>query len=100
MGHRSTGGPLAQFAFRAPPALEMQRILNTELLLIPMIETPQAVENAESIAAVEGIDALLIGTNDLALEMGIAGQIGHDRVQNAYRQVAPGWRRTSHNLSM
>jgi 4-hydroxy-2-oxoheptanedioate aldolase len=93
MGHRSTGGPLAQFAFRAPPALEMQRILNTELLLIPMIETPQAVENAESIAAVEGIDALLIGTNDLALEMGIAGQIGHDRVQNAYRQVAQACRR-------
>jgi len=93
MGHRSTGGPPAQFAFRAPPALEMQRILNTELLLIPMIETPQAVENAESIAAVEGIDALLIGTNDLALEMGIAGQIGHDRVQNAYRQVAQACRR-------
>jgi 2-keto-3-deoxy-L-rhamnonate aldolase RhmA len=93
MGHRSTGGPPAQFAFRAPPALEMQRILNTELLLIPMIETPQAVENAESIAAVEGIDALLIGTNDLALEMGIAVQIGHDRVQNAYRQVAQACRR-------
>ena len=93
MGHRSTGGPPAQFAFRAPPALEMQRILNMELLLIPMIETPQAVENAESIAAVEGIDALLIGTNDLALEMGIAGQIGHDRVQNAYRQVAQACRR-------
>ena len=93
MGHRSTGGLPAQFAFRAPPALEMQRILNMELLLIPMIETPQAVENAESIAAVEGIDALLIGTNDLTLEMGIAGQIGNDRVQNAYRQVAQACRR-------
>jgi 2-keto-3-deoxy-L-rhamnonate aldolase RhmA len=87
MGHRSTGGAPAQFAFRAPPAAEMQRILNAELLLIPMIETPKAVENAEAIAAVEGIDALLIGTNDLALEMGIAGQLGHERVQNAYRRV-------------
>ena len=47
MGHRSTGGAPAQFAFRPPAALEMQRILNTELMLIPMIETPQAVENAE-----------------------------------------------------
>jgi 2-keto-3-deoxy-L-rhamnonate aldolase RhmA len=100
MGHRSTGGPPAQFAFRAPPALEMQRILNTELLLIPMIETPQAVENAESIAAVEGIDALLIGTNDLTLEMGIAGQIGNDRVQNAYRQVAEACRRHNKIFAM
>ena len=88
MGRRSTGGAPAQFAFRAPPAPEMQRILNAELLLIPMIETPKAVENAEAIAAVDGIDVLLIGTNDLALEMGIAGQLSHERVQNAYRRVS------------
>jgi len=100
MGHRSTGGPSAQFAFRPPAALEMQRILNKELLLIPMIETPQAVDNAESIAAVEGIDALLIGTNDLTLEMGIAGQVGHERVQNAYRQVAEACRRHNKIFAM
>jgi len=93
MGRRSTGGPSAQFAYRAPPAIEMQQSLNRELLLIPMIESPQAVDNADAIAAIEGIDALLIGTNDLALEMGIAGQIGHDRVQSAYRQVAEACRR-------
>ena len=93
MGHRSTGGAPAQFAFCAPPAAEMQRILNAELLLIPMIETPKAVENADAIAAVEGIDALLIGTNDLALEMGIAGEIGHERVQNAYWRVGEACRR-------
>jgi len=93
MGRRSTGGAPAQFAFRAPPAPEMQRILNAELLLIPMIETPKAVENAEAIAAVDGIDVLLIGTNDLALEMGIAGQLNHERVQNAYRRVGEACRR-------
>ena len=93
MGRRSTGGAPAQFAFRAPPAPEMQRILNAELLLIPMIETPKAVENAEAIAAVDGIDVLLIGTNDLALEMGIAGQLNHERVQTAYRRVSEACRR-------
>ena len=72
---------------RRPP-LETQKTLNAEILVIPMIETPQAVENADKIAAIEGIDALLIGTNDLALEMGIAGQVGHERVQAAYRKVA------------
>src|SRR5262245_41854411 len=53
MGHRSTGGSNAAFGYRAPPAAEAQRILNAELLIIPMIETPQAVENAEAIAGVE-----------------------------------------------
>jgi len=93
MGRRSTGGLPAQFAFLAPPAPDLQHILNAELLVIPMIETPKAVENAEAIAAVEGIDALLIGTNDLALEMGIAGQLGHERVGSAYQRVSQACRR-------
>ncbi len=88
MGHRSTGGPPAQFGFRPPAAAEAQKTLNAELLVIPMIETPEAVENADKIAAIDGIDALLMGTNDLSLEMGIPGQVGHERVQAAYKKVA------------
>jgi 2-keto-3-deoxy-L-rhamnonate aldolase RhmA len=43
--------------------------------------------NAEAIAAVPGIDALLIGTNDLAAEMGIPGEFGHARIAGAYETV-------------
>lgn len=93
IGGRSTGGPCAQFGYAPPPALEMQRTLNAELLVIPMIETPRAVDNADAIAAVQGVDALLVGTNDLCLEMGIAGQIGHERVHGAYEQVGAACRR-------
>ena len=100
MGHRSTGGPPAQFAYRPPSSAEAQKTLNAEILVVPMIETPQAVENADRIAAIEGIDALLIGTNDLALEMGISGQIGHARVQTAYRTVAEACRRHNKVLGM
>src|SRR5215471_14938164 len=88
IGHRSTGGSNACFGYRPPPAAEAQKILNAEILIIAMIETPQAVENAAAIAAIDGIDVLLIGSNDLALEMGIPGQVGHARVRAAYDQVA------------
>src|SRR5688572_6010451 len=60
IGHRSTGGPPAQFGYRPPAAAEAQKTLNSELLVIPMIETPLAVENADKIAAIDGIDALLM----------------------------------------
>ena len=100
MGHRSSGGPPAQFGFRPPGPLETQRTLNTEILVVPMIETPEAVENADKIAAIDGIDALLIGTNDLALEMGIAGQVGHERVGAAYQKVADACRRHKKVLGM
>jgi len=100
IGRRSTGGPCAPFGFQPPPPGEMQRRLNEELLLIPMIETPTAVESAEAIAAIPGIDALLIGTNDLSLDMGIPGQYGHDRVQDAYRRVADACRKHNKILAM
>jgi 2-keto-3-deoxy-L-rhamnonate aldolase RhmA len=96
MGHRSTGGSNAAFGYRPPPtAATQQAILNSELLIIPMIETPRAVENADAIAAIPGIDALLIGSNDLALEMGIPGQLGHDSIRQAYETVGTACR--SHN---
>jgi 2-keto-3-deoxy-L-rhamnonate aldolase RhmA len=100
MGHRSTGGSNPAFGYRPPPAAEAQRVLNAELLIVPMIETPQAVENAEAIAAIPGIDVLLIGTNDLVLEMGLPGEIGHDRVREAYEKVGAACRRHNKVLGM
>jgi 2-keto-3-deoxy-L-rhamnonate aldolase RhmA len=60
---------------------------NAALLVIPMMETPTAIANAAAIAAVPGIDALLIGTNDLAAEMGIPGDFGHEKIAGAYETV-------------
>lgn len=100
LGHRSTGAPAAAFGFRAPAAPDLHAMLNAQLLVIPMIETPRAVENADAIAAVEGIDGLLIGTNDLSLEMGITGQLGHERIRAAYGKVAEACRRHGKVLGM
>src|SRR6185369_8649013 len=52
-----------------------------------MLETPRAIENAAAIAAVPGIDSLLIGTNDLAMELGIPGAFGDERIVAAYQSV-------------
>jgi 4-hydroxy-2-oxoheptanedioate aldolase len=51
-----------------------------------MIETPEAVENADAIAAIDGIDVLHIGASDLSTEMGIPGQYTHERA--AFETVA------------
>ena len=49
--------------------------------------TPLGVANAHEIAAVRGIDALLVGTNDLCFELGIPGQFNDARVAEAYQRV-------------
>jgi 2-keto-3-deoxy-L-rhamnonate aldolase RhmA len=87
VGHRSIAGGYPHFGFAPTPTAEVVKGLNEATLVIAMIETPLAVENVEKIAAVPGIDALLIGTNDLALEMGIPGQIEDPRVIAAIERV-------------
>src|SRR5207253_6698346 len=66
--------------YQSMPAAEVNAAANARTLLILMIETPQAVENADAIAAVPGFDVLLIGSSDLSTEMGIAGQFRHERM--------------------
>jgi 2-keto-3-deoxy-L-rhamnonate aldolase RhmA len=86
-GHRSVGGPMPYFGFRATPLAEATETMNREGLVVVMVETPQAIANADAIAAVPGVDVLLIGTNDLCMELGIAGQLGHAKVAEAYERV-------------
>ena len=83
LGHRSIGGAYPHFGFASRPVNEVVSSLDNATLVVAMIETPVAVENADRIAAVPGLDALLVGTNDLSLEMGIPGQLDHERVKAA-----------------
>lgn len=86
-GHRSWGGSPAIYGYRPPSPAEAQKALNAEILTVVMIESPEGVENADAIAAVDGVDVLLMGTSDLTAELGIAGQIGHPKVVDAYAAV-------------
>jgi 4-hydroxy-2-oxoheptanedioate aldolase len=45
---------------------------NTDVLCIPMIETPEAISNIDAILSVPGIDGIYIGPGDLGLAMGLA----------------------------
>ncbi len=54
---------------------------NDKVLCIPMIETKQAVENVDEIAAVPGIDALYIGPADLSITYGLAPKPDQDDVE-------------------
>jgi 2-keto-3-deoxy-L-rhamnonate aldolase RhmA len=86
-GTRSWGGPPFAYAMRLPATATAMEELNREILVACMIETPAAVANAADIAAVPGVDVLLIGTSDLTAAMGISGQIGHRDVYAAYEKV-------------
>ncbi|MBK1659804.1 HpcH/HpaI aldolase family protein [Paracraurococcus ruber] len=100
VGTRSWGGPPFAYAMQPPSNAEAQVELNREILVTVMIETPEAVEAADAIAAVPGIDALMIGTSDLTASLGISGQIGHEKVRAAYAAVGAACQRHGKTLGM
>ena len=99
-GTRSWGGPPAVYGYRPPATEEAQRAVNDAILTVVMLETPEAIENAADIAQVDGIDVLFIGTSDLTASMGISGQMGHQKVIDAYREVGEACRKHGKVLGM
>ena len=71
-------------AFGGP---EHTQASNEGIALIVMIETPEGVANAAAIAAVEGVDAVFIGPNDLAHSMGHENRWGEAPVQAAIQSA-------------
>ncbi len=68
LGKRSYGG-------RRPIDLQGRLYSNTaneDVLLVIQLETPEALENAEAIAAIPGVDALFLGPDDILLRRGFA----------------------------
>ena len=61
---------------------------NENILLSVQAESAQAVENIESIVAVPGLDAVLVGPYDLSASMGLPGQVDHPDVKAAIHHVA------------
>ena len=58
-----------------------------EQCVIVQLESPKAIAAIEEIAAVDGVDALFIGPNDLAATMGLFGQPGAPAVKALIAQA-------------
>jgi 2-keto-3-deoxy-L-rhamnonate aldolase RhmA len=84
-GHRGVYSIMPHFDYK--PDAGMTAALNATNLIAVMLESATAIANAEAIAAVPGIDVLLIGTNDLCLDIGVPGELGHPKVTDAYARM-------------
>jgi len=88
LGSRSAGGSYPQLGFRGGSAKDTLPAIDHATMIMATLETAQAVKNASAIAAVPGIDVLTMGLNDLSVDMGIPGQLGHDNIAESVARVA------------
>jgi 4-hydroxy-2-oxoheptanedioate aldolase len=93
LGHRAVYGSQPHFDYGKVAAGDLMAALNAATLVVAMVETVRGIDNADAIAAVDGIDVLLVGTNDLCVDLGVAGALGHQRVADAYTAVIAACRR-------
>jgi staphyloferrin B biosynthesis citrate synthase len=88
LGKRSVTTGYSLFNYRPVPLRDAVALMNENTLVVCMIETKQGLENCEAIAAVRGVDVLLVGTNDLLADMGKPGQFGDPEIMAAVERVA------------
>jgi 2-keto-3-deoxy-L-rhamnonate aldolase RhmA len=85
-GNRSNAGVRGEWGEFATYREYMDAV-NNELLIVPMIETNQAMENLDAIASVPGVDVLLIGPSDLSIELGVPLDYACDTYQRALDKI-------------
>ncbi len=87
----NTQGADANFTHKTPT--ELARDANRDHFVSIQIETLGALEQADEIAAIDGVDLLFVGPSDLSQALGVLGQPDHETVWAAIDRVAAACKR-------
>ena len=87
MGARGISTTRAHTNYDPPPLEEYVELANNRTIILAQIESREAVKNAGAIAAVEGIDGLMVGPNDMAVDFGYPGKLETPDITAAIEQV-------------
>lgn len=88
VGRRSVAYGLPHANYRAMPTAKLVRDMEDQSLVAVMLETAGSITEADAIAAVDGVDILHVGMQDLSMEYGVPGELGHPEMMRAMQQVA------------
>ncbi|MBW1255069.1 2-dehydro-3-deoxyglucarate aldolase [Pantoea allii] len=61
--------------------------INDNIAVLVQIETQQAVDNIDAIAAVDGVDGIFVGPGDLSAALGYLGQPAHPEVLKVIKHI-------------
>jgi 2-keto-3-deoxy-L-rhamnonate aldolase RhmA len=93
LGQRGFATALPHFQYRSIPAAQQYVALNDATMVIVQFESADALDKTAEIVAVDGVDLVLVGLNDLLADWGIPGQYDHPRVREAYASTIAACRR-------
>ena len=88
LGRRGCDAANADAPYLSLPIDQYIQRANEQTLMIVQIETPEALEQVEAIAEVQGVDILFLGPGDLSIRLGIPGDMQNPRIRDARQRVA------------
>jgi 4-hydroxy-2-oxoheptanedioate aldolase len=88
LGQRGFDGGNPDTPYCALPIPDYIRMANEETFVAIQIEDPAALEHADEMAAVEGVDILFLGPADFTVLSGVPGQFDHPVLHDAINRVA------------
>ena len=97
LGKRGFDGSNPDAPYCMTPMAHYLREANEQTFLIIQLEEPHAVEQAEAILAVPGVDMLMLGPGDFSVLTGIPGEFSHPTVTAALEAVARAAKNTGKN---
>lgn len=97
IGCRGISTTRAHTGYQPPKLSEYMKSANERTILLTQIETRKGVENAESIAAVPGVDALIVGPSDLSSDLGCPGSLTDPELLTCAQRVAEAAKRQGKN---
>ena len=86
-GKRGVGLGMAHDNYRIAPVADALNGANDRTTVICLIETAEGAENADGIAALDGVDGLWVGHFDLSVSLGIPGEFGHPKFKAAMDKI-------------
>jgi 2-keto-3-deoxy-L-rhamnonate aldolase RhmA len=86
-GQRSQITLLPQAKYRRMSAAELMRCADLATTVHILIESAEGVRNADAIAAIDGVDVLHVGMNDLSVDLGHVDDLRHADMLDACKRV-------------
>jgi len=100
LGERGDSAGLPHLQFRTVPATETMPAMNDATMVIVQFESAAALAAMDEIVAVDGVDMVMIGSNDLLADLGHPGEYDHPKLRDAYQRTIAACRKRGKHVGV
>jgi 2-dehydro-3-deoxyglucarate aldolase/4-hydroxy-2-oxoheptanedioate aldolase len=87
VGQRGYGVNATMVEYETPSMVEVIEHQNSQILAVVQFETTAALDRADELLSLRGVDVVMVGPSDLSISLGLPGQVEHPTLINAVERL-------------